>query len=644
MDYSFVIPPVVACGLSFGLCRAMVALGPALGLMDQPGERRVHAAPVPRAGGIAVWLAFLAAAYLIPWCCAAFGAARRWDLHLLDSFAVASAVLVAVGVADDRWGLKPWWKLLGQVAAAICFFQLQGHGHGILLGFHVPVWVDMAFFVAWAVLLVNAYNLIDGLDGLCGGLALIGITCLAVMAAVNGRVHETILLAAMGGALVSFLYFNRNPARLFLGDAGSTMLGFFIASFATETVGREAVVGVFLLPIAVAGIPLLDVLLAIWRRSARNVIGRWLGRGGVKVFGADKDHLHHRFIEAGMTQRRTARTIHVAAILISVLAFLPLIFDQRVLGITVVGLLVLALNGVRQFARIEMVQSGSFMHMVVKRPEASRRLRMVLFVSDTVAMALAAWGAMLVETNVWMRGHKAPEVWLFVLLFVAVGSLALRGANIYRRIWSRARLRDRMVVSIWMVAAGLVVTTCFQFGLGEAAWSAMRSGLIATVLATVGVLLPRVIPELMREMGVDASHRKFGPKELGKDNRHVVVYGAGDMGNLFLDYLKTTTSETLDRVRVVGFIDDTEGLKGRILRGFPILGTPDALDNLVAERDLYGVVVAINNPDPERIADLEAHARRLGLVIYRWTAGMAVEEKAEMRRAAARPLSVVSGA
>ncbi len=626
MHPSVLIPPVLACGLSFGLCRAMVALGPKLGLMDQPDERRVHLSPVPRAGGIAVWLAFVALAYLIPLGNGLLGGGRWGNVQLLHSFVCASAVLVAVGVADDRRELKPWWKLLGQVVAAVCFFSLQRHGHGILLGWHVPVWVDMAFFVAWAVLLVNAYNLIDGLDGLCGGLALISIVCLAVMAGVTGRVHETVLLATMGGALVAFLYFNRHPARLFLGDAGSMMLGFFIATFATEAVGRKAVVGVFLLPIALAGIPLLDVLLAIWRRSTRNVMSGWLGQGKVKVFGADKDHIHHRFLQAGMTQRRTARFMHIAAILVTVLAFLPLVFDQRVLGITVVGLLVLAFNGVRQFARIEMVQSGSFIHMAVKRPEASRRLRLVLFFSDTVVIALAAWVAMLVETNVWYRGHGAPQVWLFVLLFVAVGSLALRGANIYRRMWSRARFRDRMVVTIWLAGAGLAVTTCFQLSLGDVAWSAVRCGLIATGLAIAGVLLPRTLPELMREMGVDANHRRFGPKERGKENRHVVVYGAGDLGNLFLDYLKTSTPESLDGVRVVGFIDDTAELKGRILRGFPVLGTLEALERLAADHDLFGVVVAINEPDPQRIADLESRAARLGLVLYWWKAGMGREK------------------
>ena len=191
---------------------------------------------------------------------------------------------------------------------------------------------------------------------------------------------------------------------------------------------------------------------------------------------------------------------------------------------------------------------------------------------------------------------------------------------------SAARFRDRMVVTIWLAGAGLAVTTCFQLSLGDVAWSAVRCGLIATGLAIAGVLLPRTLPELMREMGVDANHRRFGPKERGKENRHVVVYGAGDLGNLFLDYLKTSTPESLDGVRVVGFIDDTAELKGRILRGFPVLGTLEALERLAADHDLFGVVVAINEPDPQRIADLESRAARLGLVLYWWKAGMGREK------------------
>lgn len=257
MVLSVAIALIAAFGFSLLLNFIMILCGGKLGLMDLPDERRVHATPIPRAGGLAIWLTFMVVSFATcAWGPQALRAVREdW----LVPFAVASGLLVLVGILDDRGGVKPWWKLLGQIVAAGVFFGLRPESQGNMLGMDLPMWVDGMIFIGWAVLLINAFNLIDGLDGLCGGLALISMVSLGIMAALNDHLPVMVLMFIMAAAVMGFLRFNWNPARIFLGDTGSMLLGFFIAAAATQTTGRRAILGTILLPIAVAGVPLLDV-------------------------------------------------------------------------------------------------------------------------------------------------------------------------------------------------------------------------------------------------------------------------------------------------------------------------------------------------------------------------------------------------
>lgn len=609
-----IIAAVAAFALSLGLNRLMVSYGGKLGLMDLPGERRVHVTPIPRAGGLAVWVSFLVVAFGLSYL--AGGEFQEFRSSWLVPFTVASAVLVLVGLLDDSGGIKPWWKLLGQMVAAAVFFLLRPESHGNLFGFDAPMWVDAAIFIGWAVLLINAFNLIDGLDGLCGGLALIALVALGLLAALNGHLGATAMMFIMAAAVMGFLRYNWNPARIFLGDTGSMILGFFIAAAATQTTGRRAILGVLLLPIAVAGVPLLDVLLAIWRRSVRNLMNQWTGGDAVGVFKPDKDHLHHRFL-AGNGQKKVTRLLHTLALVLTVLAFLPMIFGDRVIGISVIGLMVLSFVGLRNFARIELVQSGSVLHLALKRPGGNRRLRMAAFFYDCLALTCCALFAVWLESDFLRKGFNQLETVQFTVMFVILGAIGIFLSKAYRRVWSRATLRDLAGVVMCVAAAGVLCATFFSLMQKDIQFSTVRVSLMATCLAMLLVPLPRCSVELLRELAVDAGHRRFHKSD-GTNQRHVVVYGGGDLGNLFIDYLKTCPPAHFKNFRVVGFVDDNPSLKRRIMRGFPVMGDLDELDGLTLNQPLHGVIVAISHPSSERLARLREIAEERGFNIYSW--------------------------
>jgi len=619
--YLELIPAVLlALALSLGLNRLMIRLAPHLGLMDQPGERRIHAAAIPRAGGIAIWLSFL----LVIGGGLATGLLREHDhvsLSWLGAFAAGSAVLMVTGIFDDRTGLSPWIKLAAHILAATVYFLLHPVHTGPLFG----VWAigyDYVAFVVWVVVLINAFNLIDGLDGLCGGLAAIAAVALAALALANGRTDAAMLLLVLAGAILGFLKFNINPARIFLGDAGSMLIGFALATQATEAVGRKAIVGVMLLPIAVAGVPLLDVMLAIWRRGARR-LGRSLRgeklEGG--IFSADGEHLHHRLLAQGGSQHKVALILQGIAILLAILAFLPMMFGGRLLTLSLVSFLIVGLVGVRHLARVEIEHTGSVIHMAIKLPGHRRRMAATLFAYDLLVLAAAGAAAVIIETNLLTRGTRVWELERFVVVFVVLGTVALFALRIHQRLWVRATMRDVVSLQSWLLAAALATFTLFTLVHADLEWSSLRMTLMSYVFACGGVCLPRVSLDLLREFGSDA---RFHHPTRASDGGYgpVVVLGAGDLGTLLLNHLKSSAHDAYPGLQILGFIDEMRVLHGRRLRSSRILGGLDIVPKLVAEQGLKGIILAINEPPKELLNQLEALAAQYDLKIHRWQVGL----------------------
>lgn len=605
---------LAALAISLGLTRAMITLGPKLGLMDQPDGRRVHASPIPRAGGLAVWLTFLivVAALRLGFSGSLGGA--PWSS--IDAFLISSSLLVAVGLVDDRRGMSARVKLGGQVLAAVIYWILKPGDGGNLMGVDVPWQVDLGIWVMWIVLLVNAFNLIDGLDGLCGGLVAISLAGIAALQWALGDGESAFFLALMGVSIAGFLFYNRHPARIFLGDAGSMMLGFFLATAATELVGRKTIGASILLPLAVAGVPLLDVGLAIWRRSVRNVLSKWAGGDGIGVFSPDKDHIHHRFLARGWNQRQVTRLMHGLALLLSLLAFSPILLGGPGIAVLILGIFIISLFGLRHLASVELLQSGNLMHQAVKRSTGRKAVRALYVLSDLVVIPLAAALALLIETNRFTRPLGEDVGWRFAVIFSILAVVVLHVVRIYRRVWSRARLREFLLVGSGLVVSGLIAGALLQVASGDVAWSTGRLGAIAGVAAVVGVLGPRALPELSRELAVDTGHRHQAE---GRDAaRRMVIFGAGDLGNLYIDYLTTIPPEHFHQVQVVGFVDDNPRLRGRLVRGFEILGASTELREVCTAVRAEGIILAIARLQPAARAQVEAVARELRLDVLEW--------------------------
>src|ERR1035437_4113110 len=248
-----------------------------LGWVDQPGPRKVHQAPVPRTGGIAILFAY-ALAFLILFY-SPLGGARAVAAALPSVWALLPAVLVAfaTGLLDDVFGLKPWMKILGQIIAAAlaCNANVQIHavaGHSI-----ASTWWHVPITILWLVACSNAFNLIDGLDGLAVGVGLCATATIFLSATLSGNYALALVTAPLLGALLGFLPYNVNPASIFMGDCGSLTVGFLLGCFgviwsqkSATLLGMTAPLLALAAPLLALAIPLLDTSLAIARRFLRG--------------------------------------------------------------------------------------------------------------------------------------------------------------------------------------------------------------------------------------------------------------------------------------------------------------------------------------------------------------------------------------
>lgn len=307
-----------AAALALAVTPIIRALGARLGVVDEPGGRRAHQGRVPRLGGLAVLCAVLGALSL-----AALGRVAVFEVLEVHGWhlgwlVAGTLTVVAIGTIDDVCGLRPLLKLTVQTMAGVMAVA-GGYGFSAITNPVTGGYIDLGAFgapatVLWVVGITNAFNLIDGLDGLAAGVALITSATLFVVSLSEGRADAALVAITLAGALAGFLYFNFHPASIFLGDAGSLLLGYLLAVLSIQSLHKGATAVVILVPILALGFPILDTLVTLVRRL--------VVAGVAAVFRADQEHIHHRLLTSGMTHRRAVLLLYAVCVAFSVLAFL----------------------------------------------------------------------------------------------------------------------------------------------------------------------------------------------------------------------------------------------------------------------------------------------------------------------------------
>ena len=284
------------------------------GLYDHVDARKLHRSEIPRVGGVAI-VSSVAITLSILAIVSGPDVLTSGGSGMIVVLAGALAISV-LGLYDDLWQVRARWKFLTQIAIALVVYALGVRVTTLTFPFagvlHLGPLVGLVFTVLWLVGITNAFNLIDGLDGLASGAALFALTTMFVVATANGRFDAALVTLVLAGATLGFLYFNFHPATIFLGDSGSLFLGFMLAGIGLISAQKSPTVVAVAIPVVALGLPVLDTLLAVLRRFLRRQ----------PIFAADRGHIHHRLLGRGYSARTVVLTLYAACAVLALCGML----------------------------------------------------------------------------------------------------------------------------------------------------------------------------------------------------------------------------------------------------------------------------------------------------------------------------------
>jgi UDP-GlcNAc:undecaprenyl-phosphate/decaprenyl-phosphate GlcNAc-1-phosphate transferase len=336
-------------------------------------DRHVHTMPVPRLGGVAIYFSFMTVVILgvvIPWL---LGSVSPLHSRTMVGLLGPALIIFFLGLYDDVYSLNAYWKFAVETVAAIGLYAggYGIHNLGLVHGGQTLGWeYCLPLTVLWVLLITNAFNFIDGLDGLAAGAAVFSAMVVFVMSLIASNGFIAFLSIALAGATLGFLRFNFHPATIFLGDSGSLFIGFMLAALALAGSQKAPTIVAVAIPIVSLGFPILDVVLAVARRFVAKK----------PLFDGDKSHIHHKLVRRGLSQRDAVLTLYAVT---AGFGFMSLILLQQRRAIA----LVLAVAGIGIFLGVQQLRYQEFAELLSLLQRVSRR-RQVL--ANHVAIRHAA--------------------------------------------------------------------------------------------------------------------------------------------------------------------------------------------------------------------------------------------------------------
>ena len=557
-----------------------------LGMVDKPDPRRINKVPIPRGGGLALVLGVTlsyAAFLLITGRNGFYGLPEP----LFWKMIVLSWTIAAVGLADDKFSLPPKVKLLGQLVVAFLVWWWADLGFGDLWP-SLPLWLDCALTVFWITGAVNAFNLIDGLDGLASGIAFIATLGMAGGVFFVHDPSSTLFYLAFAGGLLGFLRYNYHPASVFLGDCGSMYIGFVLSTLPLAShVPNSFLVSVGV-PLLAMGVPIFDTSLAILRRTIRRLIARGDTASG-QVMTADTDHLHHRLLRrTGLSQRKTAWTLYGLTAVAVVFGLVAMSLESRAGGLWL-GALAVAAVVIFKDATIELFDAGRLLNRAAHAHDRDSRRRIAVwsvpfYVIFDILMLGAAYFICVSSMGLPQSEHTL-RTFLPARVVATFAFLVFFGA--YRTVWSRAVGSNylRLLIACML---GSVAGSVFLYYWPSADATRVNAMTFAYLVVSFSLLVVvRVFRGFVRDLFYALDCARLRNR---KDVSRILVYGAGLRYKSFRRELVRTTSAN-DRM-IVGLLDDDVYLKGKYIGGIRIYGTINDAPEVINALNVDAVVIA----------------------------------------------------
>jgi len=557
-----------------------------LGMVDKPDPRRINKVPIPRGGGLALVFGVIMTITVFLLSTGGLEAMGTVPLRL----GVLAVGMALVGLVDDKFSLPPKVKLAGQVVIAVLVWLWADLGFSDLWP-TIPAWLDCILTVCWVVGAVNAFNLIDGLDGLASGIAFIASMGMAGALIFSGRANESLFHFAFAGGLLGFLRYNYNPASVFLGDCGSMFIGFTLAVLPLCSHAPNSFLVSIGVPLLAMGVPIFDTSLAILRRSIRHLLHRGEKDASGEVMTADSDHLHHRILRnVGLNQRKAAWVLYALSLFLVAVGLVGMSLKSRAAGLWLFALTVATIVVFRDMSRIEFFDAGRLLSAVAHaRDTATRRrvarLAVPLYVlADVVTLVVAFFLVHGALFGVFDRRFA------FTILPVTITAVfvSLVAFRTYSTVWGRAMLSNymRLLVACFIGSAAATVVLYYAFPITMSR-PVFAMTFFYAVTSAVGLILVRTVRALIRDLfyAIDCS-RLVGRKDVSR----ILVYGSGLRYRTFRRELVRTAAAN-DRI-IVGLIDDDILIRGHYIGGIRVLGTLMEAPEIINEVNADAFVIA----------------------------------------------------
>jgi len=546
------------------------------GFVAKPKADRWHKKPTAMMGGVAIFLTTVLVYFLfVPY--------TRESLVILG----ASSFLFLVGLLDDILNIKPYQKLVGQLIGAT-----------ILIGFRLVLpWtgyeiLDIWLTVLWVIGITNAINLLDNMDGLAAGISAIAAISLAVGFGASGETGELLFVIAFIGALLGFLVFNFNPASIFMGDCGSMFVGFLLAAsvLMNQVGGRSrGVLTILAVPALILFVPIFDTTFVT---ILRKLWGRKASQGG-------RDHTSHRLVALGLSERNAVLMLYGFAILAGAIAlFVRELEMSQSLALIAVFTVILTIVGVylakvkvyeEQDEQLALQENAAFGFLL----NLSHKRRIFEVILDGILITLSYYAAYVLlfgafeDTGNWQLFIQTVPILIVVKLF------AFLFAGVYRGIWRYTSVRDFVTffkgVIIGSILSVLIVLFFYRFqNFSRAVF--IVDGLILFSAISASRMAFRLFRHLL-------------PMPRADDGRNVLIYGAGDGGEMVLRELKNNPDW---EYKPIGFVDDDPLKKDKVIHGLKVYGGNGSLESICKQNNVQEILLSFRNISPERLKEVRS--------------------------------------
>jgi UDP-GlcNAc:undecaprenyl-phosphate GlcNAc-1-phosphate transferase len=577
---------LVAFVVAVAMVRLCRMLAHRFGLVAKPKEDRWHDRTVALLGGVAIAVTVFAGVLIFR--------AYHGILVLLG----CAALIFLTGLVDDLRSLKPFTKLVIEIAIAGVFVSF-----GYRLNWTTSLTLDTLLTMVWIVGMTNAFNLLDNMDGLCAGIALVvgGALLFGDLSSAPGPAiaNQVIYLQLLIGATAGFLVYNLHPASIFMGDSGSLLLGL---SFAALTVSRAQNVQAASNPLSIVAAPVLVLMIPIFDTAlvtvSRLLSGRAPSEGG-------RDHSSHRLVAVGLSERSAVSLLWLLAAIGGALGigvdYFNLSWSTPAIALFLLSMVIFAayLLRIRVYGDedVEAIDRNRITQLSI-RFMYKRQVAEVLL--DLSLVSIAYYSAYRLRFEGPEFGQNFPMFYRSLPLVLAVQMMALFVAGLYRGVWRYFGLTDTLAIArgvlLGTVAAQLLILQLFQFDSDSRTVFIIYAVLLATLLTGSRTSF-RLIRDFLHDQRTTMAR--------------VVIYGAGDAGSMAVRELTTR----YPGYRIIGFIDDDPNKLRMRVHGHPVVGAYDSLVAMIAGAQVDAVVVSARSIAADRLRDVESlcSSHRVGL-------------------------------